>query len=469
MSAADVQTFQFCEVCRRNHDQGRKHIYTKRHADRIKLILQKLKDKVKTAKAALREPSISSEQSLHSVKCWCYICSEEVPRHAGENKNIIFKEQGLIYHLASSSHLKKAVEFLWNNKLDKNQMNKFILTEEHCQKWKESKKIAQEIYVRKQEQDFEEKVKKQTEIEARRLELLTEVPITSQTLLPRPYYKSQHMILPSTSCIQTQSYNSNGSMIDTQTTSTRFNDGHSMYAAPCHQSYAVRNNHETMGFQKYNPRSYTVMETTSNDDEDSSWPTPCTTNNNKDRKTKESSNKTSTLQSSTTTTITTSTTTDNVIGVPSNRTDAAIGVTNHSEHRLTEKSTLGNKRTTNVKNTSGLTAIHIQDDGTGNIHTGALPPWLQDDDEGDDEDNSRNQQVIGPTEEDYKKHLERQRKRKLPPDRVGANFDHSLQTNDQWLPSFGRVWNSGRRWQSRHEYRREDTASKRRKHAAKKN
>ncbi|CAJ0953488.1 unnamed protein product [Ranitomeya imitator] len=45
--------------------------------------------------------------------------------------------------------------------------------------------------------------------------------------------------------------------------------------------------------------------------------------------------------------------------------------------------------------------------------------------------------------------------KKLPPNRVGANFDHHAQTDEGWLPSFGRVWNSGRRWQSRHQYRTE--------------
>lgn len=44
---------------------------------------------------------------------------------------------------------------------------------------------------------------------------------------------------------------------------------------------------------------------------------------------------------------------------------------------------------------------------------------------------------------------EKQKLRKLPAERVGANFDHTSQTGDSWLPSFGRVWNHGRRWQSR--------------------
>lgn len=45
---------------------------------------------------------------------------------------------------------------------------------------------------------------------------------------------------------------------------------------------------------------------------------------------------------------------------------------------------------------------------------------------------------------------EKQKLKKLPPDRVGANFDHSSSTSAGWLPSFGRVWNNGRRWQSRY-------------------
>lgn len=44
---------------------------------------------------------------------------------------------------------------------------------------------------------------------------------------------------------------------------------------------------------------------------------------------------------------------------------------------------------------------------------------------------------------------EQEKLKKLPPDRVGANFDHSSHTDPNWLPSFGRVWNNGRRWQSR--------------------
>ncbi|NWH71440.1 CCD84 protein, partial [Piaya cayana] len=90
-----------------------------------------------------------------------------------------------------------------------------------------------------------------------------------------------------------------------------------------------------------------------------------------------------------------------------------------------------------------LTFIGHQDaEGKGNVHTGAKPPWLMEEEE-------RSKQEIGPSYEEFLKQKEKQKLRKLPPERVGANFDHNSQTGESWLPSFGRVWNHGRRWQSR--------------------
>ncbi|XP_075047635.1 centrosomal AT-AC splicing factor [Mixophyes fleayi] len=96
----------------------------------------------------------------------------------------------------------------------------------------------------------------------------------------------------------------------------------------------------------------------------------------------------------------------------------------------------------------------------GNIHTDALPPWMI-----PEEEDTGKQQGIGPSLVDFLKHKEKVTLKKLPANRVGANFDHSAPTDEGWLPSFGRVWNSGRRWQSRHQYRNEaaDTVAKRKK------
>ncbi|NXW23648.1 CCD84 protein, partial [Circaetus pectoralis] len=87
---------------------------------------------------------------------------------------------------------------------------------------------------------------------------------------------------------------------------------------------------------------------------------------------------------------------------------------------------------------------HQETEGKGNVHTGAKPPWLT-----EEEEEGGSKQQIGPSYEEFLKQKEKQKLRKLPAERVGANFDHTSQTGDSWLPSFGRVWNHGRRWQSR--------------------
>ncbi|KAL6043292.1 hypothetical protein STEG23_022079 [Scotinomys teguina] len=94
-----------------------------------------------------------------------------------------------------------------------------------------------------------------------------------------------------------------------------------------------------------------------------------------------------------------------------------------------------------------LTFIGHQDTpGVGNIHSGAVPPWMVP----EEEHSSGNLNLpIGPSYEEFLKEKEKQKLKKLPPERVGASFDHSSNTSAGWLPSFGRVWNNGRRWQSR--------------------
>ncbi|KAF1645649.1 Coiled-coil domain-containing protein 84, partial [Eudyptes chrysocome] len=96
-----------------------------------------------------------------------------------------------------------------------------------------------------------------------------------------------------------------------------------------------------------------------------------------------------------------------------------------------------------VESGQALTFIgHQETEGKGNVHTGAKPPWLAEEEDG-------SKQQIGPSYEEFLKQKEKQKLKKLPAERVGANFDHTSQTGDSWLPSFGRVWNHGRRWQSR--------------------
>ncbi|XP_035299502.1 coiled-coil domain-containing protein 84 isoform X3 [Cricetulus griseus] len=110
-----------------------------------------------------------------------------------------------------------------------------------------------------------------------------------------------------------------------------------------------------------------------------------------------------------------------------------------------------------------LTFIGHQDTpGVGNIHSGATPPWMI-----QEEEHSSGNLPIGPSYEEFLKEKEKQKLKKLPPERVGANFDHSSNTSAGWLPSFGRVWNNGRRWQSRHQFKTEAATRSKQSHKGK--
>uniref|UniRef100_A0AAV2MMY6 Uncharacterized protein n=1 Tax=Knipowitschia caucasica TaxID=637954 RepID=A0AAV2MMY6_KNICA len=96
--------------------------------------------------------------------------------------------------------------------------------------------------------------------------------------------------------------------------------------------------------------------------------------------------------------------------------------------------------------------------------TQTLETYTQDEDplEGGSGSASAPQQEQGPSLQGFLKHKEQEKLKKLPPNRVGANFDHGSHTDANWLPSFGRVWETGRRWQSRGQFRREEEQKKRR-------
>lgn len=115
----------------------------------------------------------------------------------------------------------------------------------------------------------------------------------------------------------------------------------------------------------------------------------------------------------------------------------------------------------------GLTSITAKfDSRKGNIYTGATPPWLRDDavEDKDKREAPSSSRIYGPSMEDLIKNKEAKRKAKLNPNRVGANFDHTVSQKDsEWLPSFGRVWNNGARWKSRHEYHNEQKSAKKTK------
>ncbi|GAA6107584.1 coiled-coil domain-containing protein 84 isoform X2 [Tachysurus ichikawai] len=298
---------------------------------------------VKDARRTLKCPQVDKfDAAEHKTGFWCYCCEVEVQKHVTDGRVTVLYG-GLLEHMSTQEHRKNTNTFWWKNKADPKHKEKFIITEQESDRFKEEVAKALEQYEEKEDTLIKEQAAFIRSQEQHRLEVL-------QALI-EPDPELQQSADPEQQDIQ-------------QTIS--------------------------MGSEQTG-RFRTVL---------NEQPGP-------------------------------------------SRSDPFVGKWDDSGQ--------------------GLTFIGHQDcPAIGNIHTGAVPPWLLEDPK---DETAVTSQDIGPSLQDFLKHKEQQKLKRLPANRVGANFDHSSHTGADWLPSFGRVWNSGRRWQSRHQFRQEEAKSgqKRRK------
>ncbi|RDD36852.1 Coiled-coil domain-containing protein 84, partial [Trichoplax sp. H2] len=90
--------------------------------------------------------------------------------------------------------------------------------------------------------------------------------------------------------------------------------------------------------------------------------------------------------------------------------------------------------------------VPIDDENEGNILSGATPPWLL-------PDEKDQKQEIGPSQEAFQQQVANEEAKRKNPKRIGANYDRTTTINENWLPLFGQVWNSGPRSHSRHDFK----------------
>ncbi|XP_023672086.2 centrosomal AT-AC splicing factor isoform X1 [Paramormyrops kingsleyae] len=330
-----------CAVCRQTTFAGKKHIYSKSHQAKLKVVLVKFLEKVKEARRALRAPRVEKlDATEHRRTFWCYCCGLEVQRHVTDGKLAVLCA-GLLEHMATLDHKKNTNKFWWDNKADPKLKGKFLVTAEEIERFKSAVSKALDAF----EEEEDTLLKEQADIiraqEQHRQEVL-------QSLLePEP-----------------ETASSGSGQQEAPEAGPSVTLGPASGSSSCLRALGSMEEAEPCWMDPL---------------EQSHWPEPETS----------------------------------------------------------------------------LTFIGYQDSSIyGNIHTGAIPPWLLDDPQ--EGSSSGTVQEIGPSHQEFLKHKEKEKLKKLPANRVGANFDHTSQTDANWFPSFGRVWNSGRRWQSRNQFREEE-------------
>lgn len=72
------QQFQLCEVCKLNHNQGRRHIYFPNHKTSLRLLLARFQSKLSGVRLFLRTPTPLRPEGAHTSRFWCVFCDCDV-------------------------------------------------------------------------------------------------------------------------------------------------------------------------------------------------------------------------------------------------------------------------------------------------------------------------------------------------------------------------------------------------------
>ncbi|WVZ65484.1 hypothetical protein U9M48_014837 [Paspalum notatum var. saurae] len=132
---APAAEFEYCEVCRYNHDQGRRHRYMRKHREELDAVVTRFRSKLSDLRRALLHGAPSSQPPR--PRLWCPFCSVDLDsRSACGNA---------IYHLASGEHLKGVKDFLRKHGGAMDQVESLRISEDGLAKWeKVSKSLSTE-------------------------------------------------------------------------------------------------------------------------------------------------------------------------------------------------------------------------------------------------------------------------------------------------------------------------------------
>uniref|UniRef100_A0A0A9CVF8 TITAN-like protein n=1 Tax=Arundo donax TaxID=35708 RepID=A0A0A9CVF8_ARUDO len=118
--------FEYCELCRRNHDQGRRHRYIPAHRSALAAALSCFRSKLSDLRSALLGASPSQPQP----RLWCPFCSTDL---ADLDRPAACSNA--IYHLASDEHMKGVKDFLRKHGGGMNQVDSLRISEDELAKW----------------------------------------------------------------------------------------------------------------------------------------------------------------------------------------------------------------------------------------------------------------------------------------------------------------------------------------------
>ncbi|XP_061340203.1 TITAN-like protein [Gastrolobium bilobum] len=122
--------FEFCKVCNINHDHGLRHKYFPNHKKSLSTFLSRFRNKLSDVRVFLNTPSPLNSQ-LSSRNClWCVFCDQDI-----QERSSSFACANVIRHLASVEHVKNLKHFFWKYGGAMDQLDAFKVSNDDLAKW----------------------------------------------------------------------------------------------------------------------------------------------------------------------------------------------------------------------------------------------------------------------------------------------------------------------------------------------
>ncbi|XP_030476342.1 TITAN-like protein [Syzygium oleosum] len=122
--------FEFCKVCRHNHDQGQRHKYFPNHKRSLSEYLNRFRSKLADVRFFLDNPSPLRPEHVSRNRFWCVFCDIDI-----EELDSPFACGNAINHLAGADHLKNLKHFIWKNGGAMDRLDDFRILDDDVAKW----------------------------------------------------------------------------------------------------------------------------------------------------------------------------------------------------------------------------------------------------------------------------------------------------------------------------------------------
>ncbi|XP_062115942.1 TITAN-like protein isoform X2 [Humulus lupulus] len=124
-----VSEFEYCEVCKLNHDQGQRHKYFPSHKKSLSIFFSRFQTKLSDVRFFLKNPTLLLPEHASHNRVWCVFCNKDIDELGSSFAC------NAIHHLASVSHLKNLKHFLWKNGGGMDCIDNFRITKADVTKW----------------------------------------------------------------------------------------------------------------------------------------------------------------------------------------------------------------------------------------------------------------------------------------------------------------------------------------------